>query len=181
MGSVPPGWAGTRAYTPRLRPRCRPSAGHWRGSARSVAHGPHPAAKSLFWAVSSPIPPPVWSSRVFLAGYPLFMGIFGQNGGREDRCEHPFHDCSPKLETAESIRSGGGRSGLLRGKGAGLGLPGYDATPATMVRRIANRPCGPTRSPAVLRIPPGPSWRSPPTIPTPSAARSCCRVQECIA
>src|SRR5450631_1420026 len=64
--------------------------------------------------------------------------------GREDRCEHAFHDCSPKLETAESIRSGGSRSGLLRGKGAGLGLPSYDATPATMARRIANRPCGPT-------------------------------------
>src|SRR5450631_511734 len=77
--------------------------------------------------------------------------------GREDRCEHAFHDCSPKLETAESIRSGGSRSGLLRGKGAGLGLPSYDATPATMARRIANRPCGPTPD----EVPGGPGYPSP--------------------
>src|ERR1700758_4758177 len=45
------------------------------------------------------------------------------------------------LETVESIRSQGGRSGVLRSKATGFGLPVCDAPASlTSVRRMASRP-----------------------------------------
>jgi len=88
--------------------------------------------------------------------------------GREDRCEHPFHDCSPNAgnRRVNSIRKGAFL--IAARQGDGLGLPSYDTTPATMVRRIANRPIPLRQARAILRGGSEPSMMS--TFPSPNRA-----------